>query len=547
MKTPSAVLLTIGCGGSQGPLEKKLPDRFNIVEELLEKKVQAAPSAIAIRVVPSGDRHATRNYTYLELFHFTNKIANSLRERGILPEQRVAIMLNDGIEFIATFLASLKIGAVPILLSTYYEEELIQFILNDSRARCLFIDSDYLGRLLPIKDRLKNTKQFVSTVDSNGIESFESFTKQSPNSAEVEDVSREDVAFWFFTSGSTGIPKGVVHAHRDMYYAGLALYKKALGATSEDIFFSSAKLYFSAGMGFGLYGPLLLGASTILYAGKPSADALLEILSSAKPTMFLAVPSIYARLLQEWNNSKYDLSSVRLFVSGGEPLSPQLLADWKKVAGKEITDGIGSAEVCHFFTMNDPGHARPGSVGKMLEGYEARIVDSNWSDLNVGQIGLLLIKGRSIFSQYWHNSEATRRTLIGEWVNTGDLAYLDENGFLSFCGRSDHSFKVNGLWVSPIQIENEILATGLVRECCVVPITTDNGLTCSIAYVVAASAGPDKDGLILELSSRLKNKLSSYKIPRDFIILDSLPRTTVDKIDRSLLMKQSKDLFSKVG
>ena len=224
---------------------------------------------------------------------------------------------------------------------------------------------------MSVKSSLKHTNQIVSTVKSESIESIEKFIEHSSDRAEIEDVSRDDVAFWFFTSGSTGTPKGVVHLHRDMYYAGLSLYEITLGATSKDVFFSSAKLYFSAGMGFGLYGPLLLGASTVLFPGKPSADALLKITSSIKPSMFLAVPSIYARMLQEFEKEKYDLSSVRLFIAGGEPLSPQLLSEWKKKVGTEITDGIGSAEVCHFFTMNIPGHAKPGSVGKMLEGYEA--------------------------------------------------------------------------------------------------------------------------------------------------------------------------------
>jgi benzoate-CoA ligase len=179
----------------------------------------------------------------------------------------------------------------------------------------------------------------------------------------------------------------------------------------------------------------------------------------------------------------------------------------------------------------------------MLDGYEARIVDSDTKGLQRGQIGLLLVKGKSTFLEYWHNSEATKRTLIGEWVNTGDLAYFDDDGFLYFCGRSDHSFKVNGLWVSPIEIENEIAKTGLVRECCVVPFTTEHGLTSSIAYIVA-DPRRGKDELIAELRSQLNVRMSSYKIPGNFVFLESLPRTTVHKIDRSLLMKKSKEIFA---
>ncbi|MFI5419659.1 MAG: benzoate-CoA ligase family protein [Nitrososphaerales archaeon] len=524
-------------------MEKVLPEKFKIVEELLEKIVLNAASAIAIKQISPEGKSIAREYSYLELFHYTNKIANSLREIGILPEQRIAIMLNDGFEFVACFIASLKIGAVPILLSTYYEEKLIEFILNDARAKSLFIDAEYVKRVSSVRGSLKHTKHLVSTTGFDGIESMEAFTRHSGNEAEMEDVSRDDVAFWFFTSGSTGNPKGVVHLHRDLYYAGLTLYQNTLRATNKDIFFSSAKLYFSAGMGFGLYGPLLLGASTVLLPSKPSAEILLGLISRVKPSMFLGVPSIYLRMLQEFGSEKYDLSSIRLFISGGEPLSPQIFSEWKKKIGKEITDGIGSAEVCHFFTMNIPGCALPGSVGKMLEGYEARVVDGNWNDLKANEIGLLLIKGKSTFAHYWHNQDATRLTLLGEWVNTGDLAYLDDEGFLFFCGRTDHSFKVNGLWVSPVQIENEIAATSLVRESCVIPRTTSDGLIFPVAYLVLRSESDQKDDVIQKLSSQLRGKLSSYKIPKDFVFLESLPRTTVDKIDRSLLLRHSGDYF----
>jgi benzoate-CoA ligase family protein len=533
-----------GEGESTRRSKISLPERFNIVEELLEKPASSVPNSVAIREVSPTTLEVVRTYTYVDLYRSVNKIANSLRESNILPEQRIGIMMDDGVDFVSAFLAILKVGAVAVMLNTYVDEAWLKFILNDSYIRGLFIGKNYLPKLVAVRNDLRHTRLVVSTTEADGTRSLEEFVRHSSPVSEVESVSRDDIAFWYFTSGSTGRPKGVAHHHHDMYYAGLAYYDDTLRARSKDIFFSSAKLYFSAGMGFGLYGPFLIRGSTVLYPGKLAADTLLQIISRAKPTLFLAVPTIYARMLEAIVLKKFDVSSVRIFVAGGEFLPPQVFQKWKDTVGIEITDGMGAAEVCHYFTSNIPGQSRPVTCGRMIEGYEARIVGADGKDVKEGDIGSLLVKGKSTFAYYWHMDELTKRTKLGEWVSTGDLVYRDKEGYIYFCGREDHSFKIHGLWVSPIEIENEILSTEIIRECCVVSLTTANGIAEPVAYLVANSLGADKEKITEEIKGRLKAKLSGYKIPKGFVFLGSLPKTSVDKLDRSTLLKEASRYFT---
>ncbi|MGI0079588.1 MAG: AMP-binding protein, partial [Nitrososphaerales archaeon] len=394
-----------------------LPQRFNIVEELLERHVGATPKAIALHLISPESLKVASTVTYEQLGAITNRIGNGLLHAGVKREQRIAIMLNDGLEFAATFFGAMKIGVVPILFSTYLSEEKLLFLLNDSRAKALFLGDDLTTKISGIRDKLEFTKRIVSPKGSSGI-SYDEFTRNELEYLKVEPTSRDDVAFWFFTSGSTGMPKGVVHLHHDLYYAGLTYYDDVLHALPTDIFLSGAKLYFSAGLGFGLYGPLIMGASTVLYPERPSASAMLEIIGHARPTAFLGVPTLYAQMLQIVSSGQNDISSVRIFAAGGEPLSPQTFAGWKQKTGVEITEAIGSAEIGHHYISNVPGAGRPGTCGKLMVGYEARIVDDKFHEAGPEEMGTLLIKGESTFAYYWHMKEATRRTILGEWINT---------------------------------------------------------------------------------------------------------------------------------
>ena len=357
-------------------------------------------------------------------------------------------------------------------------------------------------------------------------------------------TSRDDIAFWFFTSGSTGRPKGVMHLHHDICYAGLTYYSDVLGASREDRFLSGAKLYFSAGLGFGLYGPLIMGASTVLYSGSPSAGVMLNLIQNTKPSAFLSVPTLYAQMIQALKTKRFDISSVRVFATGGESLSPLIFNEWKELTGIEITEAIGSAEVCHHYISNPRGNARPGTCGKLIQGYGAKIVDDEGKELGANNIGKLLVKGESTFVGYWHMHEATQRAIIGEWINTGDMFYVDSDGYFHFCGRTDFSFKIHGLWVSPIEIENAIMDTGLVNECSVVPVERSDGIVAPVAYVVPKQKESPEIKLVAAIEGMLSAKISGYKIPKKFVLCSNLAKTAVGKLDRSAILRNARSTLN---
>ncbi|MDG6994851.1 MAG: benzoate-CoA ligase family protein [Nitrososphaerota archaeon] len=515
--------------------------QFNIVEELLEKNVRSSPNNMALYLISPETLQVEQAITYDNLERHVNLIGNALAKNGVEREQRVAVMLNDGLELVSTFLASMKIGAVPILFSTHFNEEHLLFLLNDSRAKALFIGTDIVDKLHHVKPKLEFTEHFISEKKTEDTVSYDEFLRGFSDKLDITNTSKDDIAFWFFTSGSTGIPKGVIHLHHDLYYAGLTYYDDVLHANQEDRFLSGAKLFFSAGLGFGLYGPLIMGASTILYPGRPSASTMLSILQNAKPTAFLAVPTLYAQISQLPEFTSADLSSVRVFATGGESLSPRIFEDWKAQTGLEITEAVGSAEVGHHYISNTLGKARPNTCGRLMEGYEAKIVDDEGKELGPNQIGKLLVKGESTFVCYWHMHEATKKTIIGEWINTGDLFYRDDESYFHFCGRADFSFKIHGLWVSPIEIENAIIDTRLVSECCVVSIEGLDGISIPIAYLVPKEKGGNELQLESEITKRLERKLSKYKIPRKYVFVQSLQKTNVEKIDRSAILKRARE------
>lgn len=523
----------------------RLDQQFNIVAELLEKNVSNSPGHPVIHLVSPDTLRVVRSTTYSELEQQVNRIGNALVNSGVEIEKRVAIMLNDGLEFVSTFLATMKIGAVPILFSTHLSDEQLLFLLNDSRAKTLFIGMDYVEKLERIRSKLEYTGRFISEKRADTVIDYDEFTRGTSDRLESAKTSKDDVAFWFFTSGSTGMPKGVVHLHHDLYYAGLRYYEDVLHATQADKFLSAAKLFFSAGLGFGLYGPLIMGASTVLFPGRSSAESMLKIIENAKPTAFLAVPTLYAQMAKTLSSSSgfavSNLSSVRIFATGGESLSPRIFEEWKNLTGVEITEAIGAAEVTHHYISNILGRARPNTCGKLMEGYEAKIVDEQGNELGPNQIGRLLVKGESSFVYYWHLHEATKRTIIGDWVNTGDLFYKDDEDYFHFCGRTDFSFKIHGLWVSPIEIENAILDSRLVRECCVVSIESVDGISAPIAYVVTRDENYNDVQITDLLEKSLETRLSKYKIPKRFIFLQSLPKTNVGKLDRSAISKIARE------
>ena len=343
-------------------------------------------------------------------------------------------------------------------------------------------------------------------------------------------TSKDAVAFWMYTSGSTGSPKGVVHLQHDMITITDLFVAPVLGMREDDRCFSASKLFFAYGLGNSLYFPFRFGASTILWPERPDPEQILEVIEKQRPTFFFSVPTLYNRLLRV--ERKYDLTSLRICLSSGEPLPPALFHAWKDKFGLELLDVVGSTEATHDFLANRPGSARPGSSGQVTPAFEAKIVDDEGSEVAIAEVGHLLVKGDANSPYYWNKREQTERTMLGEWLKTGDTYYRDEEGYYYYCGRSDDMLKVGGLWVSPIEVENTLLEHPAVLEAAVTGQTDKDGLVKPKASVVLKSEYRASEQLKEELQALVRERLVPYKYPRWVEFVEDLPKTVTGKIQR---------------
>jgi len=366
--------------------------------------------------------------------------------------------------------------------------------------------------------------------ETSTLYDFEKWTSKASAHLEAAETSKDDSAFWLYSSGSTGFPKGCVHLQHDMSYCTEYYAKPVLGIREDDITFSAAKLFFAYGLGNVLYFPFGVGASTVLYPGRPLAEDMFKVVQQNRPTIFFGVPTLYASMLALPDAEKrFDFSSVRACVSAGESLPADILRRWQEKFHVDILDGIGSTEILHIFISNRPGEIRPGSTGKLVPGYEALITDESGHAVPQGEIGNLLIRGDSIAASYWNKHEKSKDTINGHWISTGDKYYQDADGYFWYGGRSDDMLKVSGQWVSPVEVEAALISHGAVLECAVVGQADGSNLVKPKAYVVL------KDGQATsadDLIAYCRERIADYKRPRWIEFVPELPKTATGKIQR---------------
>jgi benzoate-CoA ligase family protein len=428
----------------------------------------------------------------------------------------------------------MKIGAVPVPVNTMMRAQDYVYFLNDSRARVVIAHRALWDEVAKVRDQLTYLKHVVLVGEPEpGYHAFDQWMAQAAPVLEPAPTSKDDTAFWLYSSGSTGFPKGAVHLHHDMIYCSDLYARPILNIGPDDITFSAAKLFFAYGLGNNLYFPFRVGASAILYPGRPLPETMFEIITRDKPTLFFGVPTLYASMLAMPNaESRYDLSSLRLCVSAGEALPPELFKRWKERFGTEILDGIGTTEILHIFISNQAGRVKPGSSGTVVPGYEARIVDEDSHPVRSGDIGNLLVKGESTCAYYWNQHEKTKQTIKGDWIVTGDKYYQDEDGYYWYAGRADDMLKVGGIWVSPIEVENTLIQHPAVLEAAVVGHEDDERLVKPKAFVVLKEPYSASPALEEELKVFVKDKIAPYKYPRWITFLPELPKTATGKIQR---------------
>jgi benzoate-CoA ligase len=508
----------------------QLPTVFNVAIHFVDCHIQEGRgNRIAYEC---GDERVT----YQQLFERVNRAGNALKKLGVRQEERVGLLLLDTPEFPYCFFGGIKIGAVPIPINTLLKPYEYEYVLNDSRARVLIVSEALLPQILAIpKEKLRYLKTIVVFGEATeGTESLQELLDESSPALEPEPTTKDDAAFWLYSSGSTGFPKGCVHLHHDMVVCAELYAKNILKITENDRFFSVAKMFFAYGLGNGLYFALSVGATSILWPGSPSPPNIFSIIERHKPTLFFSVPSNYSSLLscQREGGPDFDLSSVRYAVSAGEALPATLFHRFKERFNVEILDAIGSTEALNMFIANRPGAVRPGSSGQIMPGYEARIVDDNGQDVPDGEIGSLLIKGDSVCASYWNQHEKTKDTIQGHWIRTGDKYYRDPDGYYWYVGRNDDMMKVKGMWVSPIEIESVLMEHPMVQEAAAIGNIDGNQLVKPTAYLILKNGLNNTPQIIEEIRQHVLGKLAAYKCPQIFEVVTELPKTATGKIQR---------------
>jgi benzoate-CoA ligase family protein len=520
----------------------ELPTLFNVAAHFVDRHIHEG----------RGERIAyecgEERVSYRQLFERVNRAGNAFKKLGIRQEERIALLLFDTPEFPYCFFGGIKIGAVPVPVNTLLKPSEYEYILNDCRAQVLIVSEGLLPQIQAIpREKLRYLKTIVVFGRPQAsLLSLQQLLDESSPELEAEITSKDDAAFWLYSSGSTGFPKGCVHLHHDMVVCAELYAKNILKITEHDRFFSVAKLFFAYGLGNGLYFSLSVGATSILWPGSPSPPNIYSVIEKHKPTLFFSVPSNYSSLLsyQRENGPDFDLSTVRHAVSAGEALPAALFHRFKERFNVEILDAIGSTEALHMFIANRPGAVRPGSSGEILPGYEARIVDENGNDVPDGEVGSLLIKGDSVCASYWNKHEKTKETIQGHWIRTGDKYYRDADGYYWYVGRNDDMMKVKGMWVSPIEIENVLMEHPMVQEAAAIGNPDVNKLVKPAAYVVLKESANNTPQIIEEIRQHVQGKLAAFKCPQTFEIVKELPKTATGKIQRYKLRQSAADINS---
>jgi benzoate-CoA ligase len=496
-------------------MHEAIPRDYNAAEDLLGRHLAAGRGGKLAYIDDAGQ------CTYAELAERANRFGSHLLSLGLRMEDRVLIAMHDSIDWPVAFLGAIKAGILPIAVNTLLTPKDYEYMLSDSRAKALIVSAPLKAQFEPFLSKLPFLKHVI-------VSPFGFLSSGNPDLV-AAPTTRDDPCFWLYSSGSTGMPKGTVHVHSSMRITAELYAQGVLGIRESDVVFSAAKLFFAYGLGNSLSFPLMVGATTVLMAERPTPDAVFKRLTEKKPTLFYGVPTLYAGMLASPAFPSRDRLNLRTCVSAGEALPPQISKAFKEKTGVEILDGIGSTEMLHIFLSNRPDDFRYGTTGKAVPGYELRLVDEQGNDVKQGELGELLIKGPTAANLYWNNRAKSRSTFQGEWTRSGDKYSQDADGFYAYGGRTDDMLKVSGIWVSPAEVEAALVSHEAVLEAAVVGKEDEQKLVKPKAYVVLK---PGKTAGVEELQNHVKAKLAPYKYPRWIEFVNELPKTATGKIQR---------------
>jgi len=474
-----------------------------------------------------------RQLSYRDLATTSGCVATALGKLEIRRDERAVMLILDQIEFPQIFWGCIKAGVIPVPLNTLLATPVYDAILRDSRATCLFVSAALLPVIEPLFAASPYLRKIVVVGESapDGTVLFSDVMKACTPAPAINALA-DDIAFWLYSSGSTGLPKGVCHVHSSLQATSDTYGAQVLQIRPDDVVYSVAKMFFAYGLGNAISFPLSVGATTILFSGRPTPEGVIAIIENESPTIFCGVPTLYAATLAHIEaHDCLPFSNLRISISAGEALPEIVGTQWKQLMGVDILDGVGSTEMLHIFLSNSPGDVIYGTSGRPVPGYDARLIDDAGKDVASGEIGELAVRGASAANGYWNQRDKSRTTFEGEWTRTGDKYQITRDGRYVYCGRTDDMFKVSGIWVSPFEVEQALAAHPDVLEAAVVSARDNMGLEKPKAFIVLKS-GVASDDLVAALKEHVKEKIGKWKYPRWIEIVPDLPKTATGKIQR---------------
>jgi benzoate-CoA ligase family protein len=501
-----------------------IPARLNLAAHLLDARIaEGAGDRVAIRT-------SDRTYSYADVVQLSAQYAHLLAEDDVRPEERVIVAVRDGVDFVAALFGILRRGSVAVMVNPDAPADLIRYFLAYTRATAVFVAADRLTAFNTEAAALASPLHIYSVDAALSVR-----LHAQPATFAPFDSHRDDAAMWLFSGGTTGRPKGVVQSHRSFANTTALYGHGVLGVTRDDITIAVPKLFFGYATGANVFFPFSAGASCVLFPEPCTAEVLFAQIVRHRPTVLVNVPTMIQQMLAHPHARAQDMSSLRLVTSAGEALPAELHARWMDTFGIDLLDGLGTAEMWHIFLSNRPGEVVPGTLGRVVPGFEVKLCDADGREVERGEAGALWVKGESRAIGYWQQMDDTMRAFRGEWYVSGDMLSQNDDGTYTYCGRSDDMLKVSGKWVAPGEVENCLLTHPGVREVAVVGVKNADGLTKPCAFVVAASLPPP--GLAEELQNFVKSHLEPYKYPRAVVFLEDLPRTHLGKVDRGALAR----------
>jgi benzoate-CoA ligase family protein len=508
-------------------MEVDVPLQLNLADHFLDARVrEGLGNRVAIRT-------ADRTWSYADVARLASHFAHLLQEDDIRPEERVIVALPDGAQLVGALFGILKRGSILVMVNPDLPPELITYFFEYSRARAAFIERSCLPAFNAATNRLASPPRLYA-VDADAVRRR---LAAAPGDVPSFPSHRDDAAIWLFSGGTTGRPKAVIQTNRSFVNTTERYGKGVLDLRPDDVTLSVPKLFFGYALGSNVLFPFSVGASCVLFRERCTPEILFGLIQRHRPTVLVNVPTMVQQMVAHPAAATQDLRCLRLATSAGEALPAELYVRWRDTFGVELLDGLGTAEMWHIFISNRPGAVVPGTLGRVVDGFEVKLCDAGGREVADGEVGALWVRGDSRAIAYWQRMDDTMHAFQGEWYVSGDMLQKHADGTFTYCGRSDDMLKVSGKWLAPGELENCLLQHAAVREVAVVGVKNAEGLVKPVAFVVSDNPSPS---LASELQEFARTRLEPYKYPREVVFLESLPRTHLGKVDRGALARPAR-------